>query len=142
MDDKFELWLGTFTKGTDNFKWSKIDSFDDRAKAKDAFHKYVVKQISKSEEETIKDFGSGRIDIELREGSKMINWIGSYIKDEEKSTKDAVDIEGEGIEPNLDKEYEDLVDVIIEQGDNPEVVAKAKERIKEIKEIKQSIKEG
>ena len=44
--------------------------------------------------------------------------------------------------PNLDQEYEDLVNVLVEQGDNPEVVAKAKERIKEIKEIKQSIKEG
>lgn len=142
MDDKFELWLGTFTKGTDNFKWSKIDSFDDRIKAKDAFHKYVVKQISKSEEETIKEFGSGRIDIELRQGSKMINWIGSYIKDEPNDTKDAVDIEGEGVESNLDQEYEDLVNVLIEQGDNPEIVAKAKERIKEIKEIKQSIGEG
>ena len=50
--------------------------------------------------------------------------------------------EGEGIVPNLDQEYEDLVNVLVEQGDNPEVVAKAKERIKEIKEIKQSIKEG
>lgn len=142
MDDKFELWLGIFTKGTDNFKWTKVDSFDDKEKAKEAFHKYVVKQITKSEEQTIKELGSGRIDIELREGSKMINWIGSYIKDEDKSAKDAVDIEGEGVEPNLDQEYEDLVNVIIEQGDNPEIVAKAKERIKEIKEIKQSLKEG
>lgn len=142
MDDKFELWLGTFTKGVDNFKWTKVDSFDDKEKAKKAFHKYVVKQITKSEEQTIEEFGSGRIDIELREGSKMINWIGSYIKDEDKSTKDAVDIEGEGVKPNLDQEYEDLVNVIIEQGDNPEIVAKAKERIKEIKEIKQSLKEG
>ena len=74
----YEIWLGTF-EGED-FVWKTIKKFNDYDKASEFFENYKRKQAEYSAEELSKIWGSGRIDIELRQGKKLINWVGMYYR--------------------------------------------------------------
>ena len=65
----YEIWLGTF-EGED-FVWKTVKKLN-------TFDKH--KQASYSAEELSKSWGSGRIDIELRQGKKLLNWVGMYYR--------------------------------------------------------------
>lgn len=93
---EYEIWLGSF-EGED-FKWKTIKKFNDRKKAYQFYESYVRKQESYTAEELAKIWSSPRIDIELRQGKKLLNWIGMYNRvveevDEQEKTEDALDEE-------------------------------------------------
>lgn len=73
---EYEIWLGTF-EGED-FVWKTIKKENDFDKAYKFFHEYCLKQMSYSDEELQKIWSSGRIDVELRQGKKLLNWVGIY----------------------------------------------------------------
>lgn len=84
---EYTVNLGTF-EGED-FVWKVIyknNSFD---KAYKFYHKYTNKQMSYTDEELKKIWQSGRVDVELKQGNKLLNWVGMY------SRKVARDILGE-----------------------------------------------
>ena len=91
---EYEIWLGTFEG--DKFVWKTIKKENDFKKAYKFYSDYVDKQESYSVEELQKIWSSARIDIELRQGNKLLNWIGMYNrkvseveKDEEEKTEDS-----------------------------------------------------
>lgn len=73
---EYEVWLGTF-EGED-FIWKTIKKSKDFDEAYSFYHKYCVKQMSYTDEELKKIWSSGRVDVELRQGSKLLNWIGIF----------------------------------------------------------------
>ena len=72
----YEIWLGTF-EGED-FVWKTIKKFDSFEKAYKFYHDYAQKQMTYTDEELEKVWSSGRIDVELRQGKKLLNWVGIY----------------------------------------------------------------
>lgn len=73
---EYEVWLGTFEG--DKFVWKTIKKFNDRKKAAKFYDEYTDKQKSYTAEELAKIWSSPRIDIELRQGKKLLNWVGMY----------------------------------------------------------------
>lgn len=73
---EYEIWLGTFEG--ENFVWKTIKKFTSFDKAYKFYYDYVNKQSSYTDEELEKIWSSGRLDIELRQGKKLINWHGMY----------------------------------------------------------------
>ena len=106
----YEIWLGSFEG--DKFVWKTIKKFNDFDKAYKFYNDYVDKQESYTAEELQKIWSSPRIDIELRQGKKLLNWVGMYNRkvgeieeDEQEKTEDA-----------LDEEHQDMLrDVIMEK---------------------------
>lgn len=72
----YEIWLGTF-EGED-FVWKTIKKFNSFEKAYAFYHDYIAKQSSYTDEELKKVWSSGRLDVELRQGKKLINWAGFF----------------------------------------------------------------
>lgn len=85
----YELWLGSFEG--ENFKWKKLESFNDFAKAYAAYKKFVDKQLTYSDEELIEVWDSPRLDIELKQEDKIINWVGIYYSKVDKSAIESED---------------------------------------------------
>ena len=73
---EYEIWLGTF-EGED-FVWKTIKKFNSFDKAYNFYHEYTNKQMQYTDEELEKIWSSGRIDVELRQGKKLLNWVGIY----------------------------------------------------------------
>lgn len=87
----YEIWLGSFEG--DKFVWKTIKKFNDFEKAYKFYDEYVKKQEAYTAEELQKIWSSPRIDIELRQGKKLLNWIGMYnrkVGEEETETEDSV----------------------------------------------------
>ena len=74
--EEYELWLGSFEG--ENFKWKVIKKFNDFKKAFTAFKEFCDTQQGYSQEELKEVWSSPRLDIELRQGKKMLNWMGLY----------------------------------------------------------------
>lgn len=72
----YEIWLGTF-EGED-FVWKVIKKFNSFDEAYDFYHDYVMKQSKYTDDELKKIWSSGRIDVELRQGKKLLNWAGLF----------------------------------------------------------------
>lgn len=75
---EYELLFGTFEG--ENFKWKTLKKFNNFKEAYREYKKFVDKQMSYSVEELLKVWSSGRIDIELRQGTKLLNWVGVYCR--------------------------------------------------------------
>lgn len=94
----YEIWLGSFEG--DKFVWKTIKKFNDFQKAYNFYLTYVKKQEAYTAEELQKIWSSPRIDIELRQGKKLLNWIGMYNRkvgedeteeeDEQEKTEDCI----------------------------------------------------
>ena len=74
--EDYELWLGSFEG--ENFKWKVIKKFNNFKKAFKAFKEFCDTQQSYSQDELKEVWSSPRLDIELRQGKKMLNWMGLY----------------------------------------------------------------
>lgn len=89
--DVFEIYLGTFND--DVFTWYSIKKFKDATQAYKEFKKYVNTQLKYTDEELKKVWDTGRLDIELRQGNKLLNWVGIYSREvknlSEKEEKEA-----------------------------------------------------
>lgn len=73
---EYEIWLGTF-EGED-FVWKVIKRFNEFDQAYSFYHDYIMKQSKYDDEELKKVWSSGRIDVELRQGKKLLNWAGLF----------------------------------------------------------------
>lgn len=75
----FEIYLGTFNDN--EFTWHRISKHKDFEQAYKEFKKYTNKQLQYTEEDLKKVWDTGRIDIELRYGNKLLNWVGIYSRE-------------------------------------------------------------
>ena len=98
---EYEIWLGTFEG--ENFVWKTIKKFNDFSKAYKFYNDYVDKQESYSIEELQKIWSSARIDIELRQGKKLLNWVGMYNRKVGEVEEDEVEKSQEKTEDSLDE---------------------------------------
>lgn len=96
MDKQYQLILGTFIDN--EFVWHDVGSYDDQAQAYKEYKKYVNEQLKYSDDELVKVWNSGRLDIELRRGNKLLNWTGIYTRevpveeDDDKNEDDKTDV--------------------------------------------------
>lgn len=100
--EDYKIVIGTFINN--KFIWHDVDSFDNLEDAYKAFKKYVQSQLKYSDEELKRVWDTGRLDIELRKGKKLLNWIGVYAREvdreideeieeeEQKSAKDSASV--------------------------------------------------
>ena len=72
----YTIMLGTF-EGED-FIWKTVKKFNSFDEAYKYYHDYAQKQMTYTDEELQKVWSSGRIDIELRQGKKLLNWVGIF----------------------------------------------------------------
>ena len=77
--DTYEIYLGTFID--DAFTWYSIKKFKDSTQAYKEFKKYVNTQLKYTDEELQQVWDTGRLDIELRQGNKLLNWVGIYSRE-------------------------------------------------------------
>lgn len=83
---QYQLILGTFID--DKFVWHDVGEYDDQAEAYREYKKYVNEQLKYSDEELVKVWSSGRLDVELRRGNKLLNWTGIYTREVPPEDKD------------------------------------------------------
>ena len=84
---KYELWLGSFEG--ERFKWKKLETFDDYQEAYSKFKKFVNKQVEYNDAELLDVWESPRLDIELKQGERIIDWVGIYTGKSEHSVSDS-----------------------------------------------------
>jgi len=90
----YEIYLGTFNDN--EFTWYSVGKYEDSTKAYKEYKKYVNTQLQYSDEELKKVWDTGRLDVELRLGNKLLNWVGIYSREvkalSEKETKEAENV--------------------------------------------------
>jgi putative methionine-R-sulfoxide reductase with GAF domain len=79
---KIDLWLGTFEG--EKFVWKKLNTFENFDKAYNAYKKFIKEQLEYTDQELLKIWKSPRLDIELKQGDKLINWVGIYCRKKSK----------------------------------------------------------
>lgn len=93
----YKLDLGTFEG--ENFKWKTLKTFNSWEKAYSAYKKFINEQMSYTDDELYEVWHSTRLDVELKENDKLINWVGIYLRkkdnkendeDDEDTTKDSL----------------------------------------------------
>ena len=82
----FHLYLGTFEK--DKFIWKKLESFSTFDAAYNRYIKFIKEQLDYGNEELLKIWKSARLDIELKQGDKRINWCGLTCRQSEELDED------------------------------------------------------
>lgn len=95
---EYEIWLGTFEG--ENFVWKTIKKESDFDKAYKFYHEYCIKQQTYTDEELKKVWSSGRIDVELRQGKKLLNWTGIFSRRVSKDDFDEDEPEEEDEHPD------------------------------------------
>lgn len=83
--DVYEIYLGTFIDNA--FTWYSIKKFKDPTAAYKEFKNYVNTQLKYTDEELKQVWDTGRLDIELRQGNKLLNWVGIYSREVKPLTK-------------------------------------------------------
>lgn len=104
MDKQYQLILGTFID--DEFVWHDVDSYDDLEEAYKEFKKYVNSQLKYTDEELIKVWNTGRLDVELRRGNKLLNWVGIYAREVAQEAKEDED-EKADVKDSAERLFED-----------------------------------
>lgn len=106
---EYEIWLGSFEG--EKWVWKTIKKFNNFDKASKFFEDYKQKQASYDADELADIWGSGRIDIELRQGKKLINWVGMYYRKAADPNWEPNDPEDEEVEDSHpDMLRKDLID--------------------------------
>ena len=78
-DNQYRLILGTFIDN--KFVWHDVDSFATLSEAYKEYKKYVNDQLKYTDEELVKVWNTGRLDIELLQGRRLLNWTGIYVRE-------------------------------------------------------------
>lgn len=86
MSKQYQLILGTFIDN--EFVWHDVDSYDTLEDAYKEFKKYVNAQLKYTDEELVKVWNTGRLDVELRRGNRLLNWVGIYAREVDKLSED------------------------------------------------------
>lgn len=79
QSDTYEIYLGTFIDNT--FTWYSVKEMKSLTEAYKEFKSYVNTQLKYTDEELQQVWDTGRLDIELRQGSKLLNWVGIYSRE-------------------------------------------------------------
>ena len=79
QSDVYEIYLGTFIDNT--FTWYSVKKIKNLSEAYKEFKSYVNTQLKYTDEELQQVWDTGRLDIELRQGSKLLNWVGIYSRE-------------------------------------------------------------
>ena len=103
---KIDLWLGTFE--ADKFVWKKLKTFNNFDKAYSAYKKFIKEQLEYDDKELLKIWKSPRLDIELKQGDELINWVGIYCKKKSKSELDEDNTDND--EDNSDEIKDSMLD--------------------------------
>lgn len=90
-ENQYRLILGTFIDN--KFVWHDVASFETLSEAYREYKKYVNEQLKYTDEELVKVWNTGRLDIELLQGRRLLNWAGIYVREavaaeEEEETDD------------------------------------------------------
>lgn len=86
---EYTIDLGTFEG--EKFVWKTVKKFDTFEPAYKFYKDYVDKQMKYTDEELRKIWSSGRLDIELKKGNKLLNWVGIYSRKVDKESDDEED---------------------------------------------------
>lgn len=86
---EYDILLGTFNDN--KFTWHHVESYKDLSKAYKAFKDYVNSQLKYTDEELLKVWNTGRLDIELRKGNQLLNWVGIYSREVDRLMKEKED---------------------------------------------------
>ena len=109
MSKQYQLILGTFIDN--EFIWHDVDSYDTLEEAYKEFKKYVNAQLKYTDEELIKVWNSGRLDVELRRGNRLLNWVGIYAREVDKlAEEEEEEANKENPEKKEKKETKDSLD--------------------------------
>lgn len=99
---QYQLLLGTFIDN--EFIWHDVDSFDDLEEAYKEYKKYVSSQLKYTDDELLKVWNTGRLDVELRRGNRLLNRTGIYVRE-------VADDEDDGEKPDDKKKQDEKSDV-------------------------------
>lgn len=101
MAKRYRLYFGSFDN--EDFVWKVLsthETFDDCYRA---YHKLCVECVGMDKDELYDKYKSTRIDIEIRDGEKRLNWVGIYSRKVDKTIdeddKDSEEKEGDGESP-------------------------------------------
>lgn len=73
----YQIWIGTFLNNS--FTWHKVGKeINNLQSAYKAYKQYVNTQLKFTADELEEVWDTGRLDIELRQGKKLLNWMGTY----------------------------------------------------------------
>lgn len=84
---QYQVMLGVFINNA--FVWHKVGDYDDLRAAYKAYKAYVNSQLKYTDEELKKVWDTGRLDVELRRGNKLLNWVGIYAREVDKLSAEA-----------------------------------------------------
>ena len=93
----YTLYVGVIDVENNSYNWFEVENFDDLEKAYKRFKNFVLEQLKYTDEELQKIWGIGRLDIELKQGKKLVNWVGIYSREvvDEETGEPLVQKEGE-----------------------------------------------
>ena len=93
----YTLYVGVIDIENNSFNWFEVESFDDLEKAYKRFKDFVIEQLKYTDEELQSVWGIGRLDIELKQGKKLVNWVGIYSREvvDDETGEPLVEKEGE-----------------------------------------------
>ena len=86
MAKRYKLFFGSFDN--EDFVWKVLsthETFDDCYRA---YHKLCVDCVGMDTNELYDTYKSTRIDIEIRDGEKRLNWLGLFQRKVEKTDDD------------------------------------------------------
>lgn len=119
--DVYGVYLGTFFENA--FTWYLVKEFKNLTDAYKEFKKYVNTQLKYTDEELVKVWDTGRLDIELRQGSKLLNWVGIYCREAQPlDKKEEKEVEKGKIEKPKAKDSVDVLPAIKDKWDEIEHV--------------------
>lgn len=84
--NQYQIDLGVFINN--EFVWHTVKTFATIEAAYKGFKEYTNKQLRYTDRELMKVWNSGRLDIELRRGNRLLNWVGIYAREADKSADD------------------------------------------------------
>ncbi|MCR5187162.1 MAG: hypothetical protein K6D97_08655 [Clostridia bacterium] len=79
-DKTIALYIGTFDGKDNTFTWKKEKEFKTYEEAEKEFNKVCISTFDLTYEDFKEKYGSPRLDVEIRQGSKMLKWFGIYEK--------------------------------------------------------------
>lgn len=80
-EKEIAIYIGTFDASDNSFTWKKDDTFSSLKSGYSAFKKLCQKCAGYTYDDLMEIYDSPRLDIELRQGTKMLKWFGIYEKD-------------------------------------------------------------
>jgi hypothetical protein len=89
MAKRFELWFGSFDN--EDFVWKTLSSHETFDDCYRAYHKLCVECVGMDKDELYDKYKSTRIDIEIRDGKKRLNWCGLYQRKADKTIEEEED---------------------------------------------------